>query len=288
VCVFKNNQNKNITNFYAKCHYSKLPELINLFSVLICEPAINDEDLDKERNIVIEEIRNTYDDPVETLFNKVYKFTFGDNPITKTVAGSPDNINSITRQDVLDHLRKYYAVNNLVVGLTGKLPSLDEVTSLLEKSSFTKVPQLLSPHEFRPKIQHELKSNIYVKHTKNQQTYLAIGFPLSGIYSNNKFALQIINSILNGSMSSRLFIKIREEKGLVYSISSEITNYEEGGVYFIITSFETSDEKCLEVMRAILSELHSIANDGVTEEELVKPISASGLLGEQPLVDRRM
>jgi predicted Zn-dependent peptidase len=268
--VYNAYTDKNITNFYAKCHYTKIKELINIFSVLICEPAINESDLDKERNIVIEEINNSRDDPIENIYNKLFKFTYEGYPISRNVSGTPNNIKNITREDIFSHLRKYYVAGNLVLGITGKIPKTEEIKEFLEKSSFVKIPQPIENHPFRKKIDTPNKTNISIVKVETKQTYLAIAFPTNGYYTNDKYVLQLINCILNGSMSSRLFIKVREENGLVYSISSDLNNYEEGGIYTILTSFETDASKSIEVITAIINELIDISENGVKEEELEK------------------
>jgi predicted Zn-dependent peptidase len=100
--------------------------------------------------------------------------------------------------------------------------------------------------------------------------YLGICFPTDGLYDSKKYAIKLIDLVLNGSMSSRLFIRLRETEGLVYSIGTDVSNYEEGGLYYIVTSFDGEQDKYKKVLLALFDEFKKLINDKLSEDELIR------------------
>jgi predicted Zn-dependent peptidase len=266
--VYNAYTDKNITNFYVKCHYKYLEKLIQIFSSLICEPYVEEKDLVTERNIVIEEIMNNKDEPFDVIFTRFYKLTYDGYPISKKISGEPDNIRNITRDDIMNHLRKYYTSDNMVVSISGKID--ENYERFLENSSFTKAPASLEKHEFREIIKAKRVTSVDMVHRKINQMYLGICFPTDGLYDSKKYAIKLIDLVLNGSMSSRLFIRLRETEGLVYSIGTDVSNYEEGGLYYIVTSFDGEQDKYKKVLLALFDEFKKLINDKLSEDELIR------------------
>lgn len=264
--VYNAYTDKNITNFYAKCHYSNLKSLIDIFSSLICEPYIEEEDLKTEKKIVIEEINNSKEEAFDIIYNRFYKLLFKDHPISKRISGEPSNINNITRNDVISHLRQFYTSNNMVISIAGKIEG--DIKSMLENSSFAKAPQG-TVHKFRDliKIDNNITS-IDLVHRGFKQIFLGICFPTEGLMDKNKYAIKLIDLILNGSMSSRLFLELREKQGLVYSIMTDVANFEEAGIYYLVTSFEPNTEKINKVLSSLFIEFNKLINTKISEVEL--------------------
>jgi predicted Zn-dependent peptidase len=259
---------KNITSFYAKCHYRNLKSLIEIFSSLICEPYIEEDDLITEKNIVIEEINNGKEESFDIIYNRFYTLLYKDHPISKRISGEPSNINNITRNDVLSHLRQFYTSNNMIVSIAGKIEG--DVDLMLENSSFAKAPQG-AKHVFRDIIQNNNNiTSIDLVHRGFKQIFLGITFPTKGLFDKNKYAIKLIDLILNGSMSSRLFLELREKQGLVYSIITDVSNFEEAGIYYLITSFEPKTDKINKVLSSIFNEFNKIINDKISNEELIR------------------
>jgi len=255
---------KNITTFFVKSDAIHQDKLIHIFSSLICEPNINEIDLENEKKIVIEEINNAEDDPFDTIYNKFFKLMYDENPIAKKISGSPQNIININLNDVKNHITKYYTANNMVVSIVGKLDS--NIVNMIEKSSFSQAKQsFLSPIKNKL-IPISKTTSINFVHKPIKQVYLGLCFPTKGLYDNDKYSIKLLELILNGSMSSRLFVHLREKKGLVYSISTSYINYEEAGIFFTITSFEK--DKYVDVIKSLLKQYHLLQYEMISENEL--------------------
>jgi len=255
---------KNITTFFVKSDAIHQERLINIFSSLICEPSISQIDLENEKKIVIEEINNAEDDPFDTLYNKFFQLLYPENRIAKRISGYPKNIIDITLNDVQNHIKKYYSANNMVVSIVGKIqPNIEE---LMAKSSFSLSKQTVIP-PYINKINFKSKTtsiNFIDKPIK--QFYVGIAFSTKGLYDNDKYSIKLLELILNGSMSSRLFVQLREKKGLVYSVSTSYINYEEAGIFFTITSFDK--DKYIDVIRTLLRQYHLLQNELISENEV--------------------
>lgn len=265
--VYNAYTDKNITNFFAKCHFSNLKSLIDIFSSLICEPSINSEDLLIEKDVVIEEIKNSKEEPFEIIYNNFFKLHYKDYPISKKIAGEPSNIERITREDVIRYLETFYTVDNMVISIAGKIDS--NVRDYLEKSSFLKVSQSKTKNVKRDIIKIDKRiTSIDLIHKGVKQMFLGISFPTNGLYDANRYTIQLIDLILNGSMSSRLFTELREKKGLVYSINTDLSNYDEAGIYFLITSFEPKIDKVDKVLYSIFEEFKKLINNNIDDIEL--------------------
>jgi predicted Zn-dependent peptidase len=255
---------KNITTFFVKSDAIHQERLIQIFSSLICEPIINPIDLENEKKIVIEEIRNTEDDPFDIIYNKFFKLMYIDHPIAQKISGNPQNITNITFDDVKKHINQFYTANNMVVSLTGKLQP--NIHKLMEQSSFVRAKQSISSFLKNSSLTHSKTTSIDFIDKPIKQIYLGISFPTKGLYDNDKYTVKLLELILNGSMSSRLFVELREKKGLVYSISTSNINYQEGGMFYTITSFDK--DKYIDVIRSLLTEFHLLQKELISENEL--------------------
>lgn len=256
---------KNITTFFVKSHHKYQEKLVDIFSSLLCEPDVKEEELENEKNIVIEEISNTRDDSFDNLYNRFFKLIYGDvQPISQKISGSIENIQNISLSDVKEHLDKYYTSKNMVIAIVGRIHKGFE--EYLRRSDFVRAPQSLISLPEKILLKPSKTTSIDFVHKPIKQVYLGIAYPTDGLLSRDKYILKLIELILNGSMSSRLFVRLREKEGLVYSISTSSSNYEEGGVFFCITSFDK--EKYENVLNSIISEFKRLQEEPVGEDEL--------------------
>jgi predicted Zn-dependent peptidase len=255
---------KNITSFFVKSDAIHQKRLIEIFSSLICEPLIDRVDLKNEKKVVIEEISNTQDEPFDAMYNRFFKLIYNDAPIAKRISGNPENIENITLDDINTHLKKYYTANNMVISITGKLQP--NIIKLMEQSCFVRARQSPISLIRNSLLKPSRTTSIDLVNKPITQIYLGIAFPTEGLYSRDIYTIKLIELILNGSMSSRLFVRLRERNGLVYSITSSTTNYEEGGVFFTITSFDK--DKLEKVLRSLLNEFILLQTKKISEAEL--------------------
>lgn len=261
----------NVTSFYIKTHASFYEKVVEIFSSMILEPHFNEKEYTLEKDVIIEEIRATYDEPSDVSSMTMYKNVFKGTPLEKPIAGTIASVKAITIHDIMYHMKCFYKVDNMVLSIAGKLPP--HFISVLNKSAFAS--SSLTPSKdvrFNP-LPKEMRfkqtgPHIHIVHLAvNQQLCLQIGFPTEeGMFHKNRHIYDVIELILARSMSSRLFMRLREKEGLVYGVSSDISRYESCGIFTISTTFKK--QHYIPVLTAILDELRLLIQHTISLTEL--------------------
>jgi len=256
---------KNITTFFVKSDAIHQERIIHIFSNLICRPAIKSIDIENEKKVVVEEIQNTQHEPFEIIFNRFFKLNYPNDPISQIISGSITNVQNISKKEVERHLKDFYTANNMVVSMSGKIDS--NIDTFL-KNSFFKLAkaQFHNPGPQKPLLVPSNQCLINLVQKDLPQFHIGISFPTEGLYSQDKYPLNLIDLILNGSMSSRLFVRLREKQGLVYNITSGVSNYQEAGLYYIITMCDK--DKYVETITSLLDEIKQLQEHLVQKTEL--------------------
>jgi predicted Zn-dependent peptidase len=250
---------KNVTTYYVKTHYNYFEKLVEMLSSLICNPNVSSDEFNIEKKVINEEIKNSYDEPSDIIYNKLFSLMYPNTPIARDIAGKTDIIDNMTIDQINTHLNTFYKSDNMVISIVGNIPDnyLDFLKPNLSHNKIITQPKYLAT------LTNQL--NLIEKESLNQYV-LGIGFPLEGHDHNNKYIIKLISSILSGSMSSRLFMELREKQGLVYSIKTDISNYYQGGVFYILTSFDK--DYYLKVIKGILEQLQLIMTKPIVNDEI--------------------
>jgi predicted Zn-dependent peptidase len=261
----------NVTSFYIKTHASFYKKVVEIFSSMILEPHFDEKEYKLERDVIIEEIRATYDDPSDVSIVTLYKHVFKGTPLEKPIAGTIASVKAISIHDIKHHMKCFYKVDNMVLSIAGKLPP--HFKNVLNKSAFALSNLTPSKHvKFipLPKEMHfkQTGPHLHIVHLAvNQQLCLNIGFPTEeGMFHQNRYIYDLIELILARSMSSRLFMRLREKEGLVYGVSSYISRHESCSIFIISTTFKKHNY--IPVLTAILDELRVLMTQLVSQTEL--------------------
>lgn len=255
------------TNKESTCYYVHLlDEHINIgidvLSDMILNSTFNNKDIDKERIVILEELK-MYEDSLEDLsYDLLVENIYPNDGLGMNILGNRGTIKSLEKKDILHHYNKYYVPNNAIISICGNF-NFEEVVKEIEKkfSSWEEKEVNIDVEEA------EFHSCFITRNKDSEQVNIAIN--LKAIPEENEeesYALAVVNNIFGGSTSSRLFQNIREDKGLVYSIYSSQTLYKKSGELGIFAS--TSEEYLKEVYDLIIKEIKNIKENYVTEEEL--------------------
>lgn len=255
------------TNKESTCYYVHLlDEHINIgidvLSDMILNSTFNNKDIDKERIVILEELK-MYEDSLEDLsYDLLVENIYPNDGLGMNILGNRGTIKSLKKKDILHHYNKYYVPNNAIISICGNF-NFEEVVKEIEKkfSSWEEKEVNIDVEEA------EFHSCFITRNKDSEQVNIAIN--LKAIPEENEeesYALAVVNNIFGGSTSSRLFQNIREDKGLVYSIYSSQTLYKKSGELGIFAS--TSEEYLKEVYDLIIKEIKNIKENYVTEEEL--------------------
>lgn len=255
------------TNKECTCYYVHLlDEHINIgidvLSDMILNSTFNNNDIDRERVVILEELK-MYEDSLDDLsYDLLVENVYADDGLGMNILGNRQTIKSLKRKDILNHYSKYYVPNNAVISICGNF-NFEEVVKFIEEK-FSKWEEKEVNIEVNEAKFH---SCFITKNKDSEQVNVAIS--LKAIPEENEkeaYALAVVNNIFGGSNSSRLFQSIREDKGLVYSIYSSQALYKKCGELGIFAS--TSEEYLKEVYDLIIQEIKNMKENYITEEEL--------------------
>ncbi len=260
---------KEYTCFYARVIDTDLPLAIDVVSDLITSSIIKSEDVDSERNVVLEEIAMRDDDPSDLVHDLFLETFYGDTPLGRPILGTIDSMKSMSRNSVFNYYKKRYQPEDLVVAVAGNVKHKNVakmVEQALSKDSFLDVPD----KEFHTRAASKSKVNGHHKvgiiERKSEQAHLLMG--VEGVDRNDerRFALSILASALGGGMSSRLFQEIREKRGLAYSVYAYVQQFAGSGSLAFYAGCHPS--KAVEVTQIIRDVTHDVAANGLTDEEI--------------------
>lgn len=249
------------------CYLAKLPAryldlALDIIADMVLNPLLPAQEIEKERGVIIEEIKMYKDQPATYVHQLLDKLLWPGQPLGMNIAGTVESVSSIKRADLLLFKENCYTTPNIVISACGRLQDnglLDRIENIFSnlkgrgRNKFTKIKQ----RQVKPRL------NIFTKET--EQTHLAMGF--HGLSRNHpdRYRLGLLHVILGANMSSRLFSEVREKKGLAYEIGTHIKYFADTGAFIINAGID--NRKVKETLTVILKELRRIKREPVSKEE---------------------
>ncbi len=247
---------------FIDTHLEKCAEL--LFDIVF-NPLFSPESLKTEKKIIMEEIKMVQDTPSEDIFNYFYEEVLDGHPLSLPILGSKESLSRINEKDIWDYFKKTFTFKNVVISAAGNVKHKDLVEVVkknIENLQVSSGMPNIKKFDFKPKT----KRNIKIIRKKIKSSNLCYGGIGCARSSKDKFALSVLQNLIGGSMSSRLFQKIREDNGLAYSIFAGNAQYSDTGV---IDVYAASDSKNLSIIIDMIeNEINDIRINGVTQIEL--------------------
>ena len=250
------------TVYYAKVLREYADDALHLLCDIVAESVFDQEELERERQVVLQEIAMHNDTPDDVVFDLYQEMAFGDTPLGRSILGLPERVATFSRNDLLDYTRTHYQPERLVIagaGAVNHASTIKVVDGFFGKRrNEIKKPALeLAGYAGGEKT---LEKDV-------EQVQLALGF--NGVATSHKdyYAAQVFATILGGGMSSRLFQEIRERRGLAYSVSSWATGYQDIG---LIGMYAGTTVEHLPELTVALKEVLASCRTGVTGEELLR------------------
>ena len=272
---------KEYTCYYARVLDRDLPLAIDVVSDMLTGSLIRQEDIDTERDVVLEEIAMTEDDPGDVVHDLFAQVMYGASPLGRPVLGTVDSINALTRDQVAGFYKRRYRPEHLVVAAAGNVDHA-KVVRMVEKAfagSLTRTDTV--PAEPRAGTRAlRTAGQVQLLDRPTEQAHLVLGLPGLARRDERRWALGVLNSALGGGMSSRLFQEVREKRGLAYSVYSYTSAFADSGLFGIYAGCQP--KRVEEVLKICRAELERVAAEGITEEELkraIGQISGSTVLG---------
>ena len=261
---------KEHTSYYAKVQDKALPIAVEVIADMLTSSLIDETEFENERPVILEELAMNDDDPQDVVHEAFSSAVLGDHPLGRPIGGTIETITAVSRAAVWEHYQNNYRPQDLVVAAAGSVDH-QELIKLVEQGLSTAgwdlglqakpVPRrLLNP----AKISRGSKLNVI--HRPISQVNIMVGS--EGLYVDDprRYAMGVLNTVLGGGMSSRLFQEIREKRGLAYSVYSFNQGYSDAATFGLYAG--CSPAKAKEVTELMIAELDKVAQSGITSEEL--------------------
>ena len=249
--------------FHAKVLGEDLPRAVDLLSDIVLSPRFDARELERERMVIFEEIKSVEDAPEELVHDMFCEFFWPNHPIGRPILGIPETVGNFGRDDLVTFFRKIYAPSNIIVAAAGRLEHSHLIA--LVQSHFER---LQTPPDDLSVSAPDVASTVRVQEKDLEQAHLVIGTTALEAASPHRFAAYVLNAVLGGNLSSRLFQVIREQHGLAYSVYSGISSFQDCGQFTVYAG--TAPKNVSEVLDLSLRELSRIKSEPVTADELAR------------------
>ncbi len=252
---------KEYTCYYAKVLDEHFGLAVDILTDMLFNSKIDEQDVEREKNVILEEIKMYEDAPDELVHDMFAKTIWSGHPLGRPIIGTAETVGSFTYMDLRSYMKQHYTPNRIVISVAGNIEHQQVVENL--KPIYEK----LSGNEYKrelAKATHSTELNCRNKET--EQVHMVIGTPGFSLDNDDVYIVQVINTILGGGLSSRLFQEIREQRGLVYSVYSYHSSYYDTGVFGIYAGL--SKQNVNKAMELIFKEIKDIKNNGVSGKEL--------------------
>lgn len=254
------------TGFYLKVLPEFVKDALFILTDIILHPLFPDEEIEKERKVIFEEINADNDNPITLVVDYGWQVVFGDQPAGWPVIGTKDKIAKITKKDIIKYFQERYTTKNILIVLSGRLEKEEKLIDFLKErfSSYNSKESKDYPRYKKPKDQYLEK----ISYREVEQAHLFLGFPLPGFFElkNRRYNFNLISIILGGKSSSRLWLKVREELGAAYYLRTGFSTYTNRSLLFLHTGINLDQLEF--VLESVVEEINKLKKEGPTEEEL--------------------
>jgi len=255
---------KDNTSVHARVLDERLPEAFDAMADMVWRPRMDGEDLEAERRIVLEEIAMYEDDPQDKVFDVLGEAVFGDHPLGRAIIGTPEVIDSVGAGDLAAFHATRYRPEQVVIAAAGSVDhdALVELARAADPGRPTGAGPLLAGQDPPPEQAGRLR--FVTKPT--EQVHVCLGGPGINRHDDRRFALRVLDTVLGGTSSSRLFQKVREERGLAYAVYSFQATFHHSGQFGIYLG--TRPDNLAESLRVVAGELELFGAVSLPEDEL--------------------
>ncbi len=229
---------KEYTGYYVKSAAKHVELALDVVSDMLLQPQLRQEDIDRERGVIVEEINMYHDNPMSFVGQLFDQMFFRGSGLSHDIIGSKKTVEGLNRADFISFLRHWYGLGNMVLVIAGHAKTVQaDATLELAKAKFAKEPDSVRPQD-KVSIKRWISSGnpisphtLTIEERQTEQAHLVLGWP--GIHRRDKdrYALTLLNVIMGGNMSSRLFTEVREKRGLCYYVRSDNDHYHDAGIF---------------------------------------------------------
>lgn len=272
--IFNAFTSKDHTGYWIKSTSEHFPTVIDVISDMVLNPILSVEEIEREKGVIVEEI-NMYEDTPQRKVGELFEgLLYKGNPLGFDIAGTKDTVTKFTRNTFVEYIDNLYYPNNTVLVVAGGLSQKSKIKNQNYNSKLKIIEEKFSNWKngersrFMPMVESQKKPQMLVKYKKTEQAHFSLGFRAFSFNDRRKYALNVLSTVLGGGMSSRLFIEVRERRGLCYYISSGSELYHDCGNFVTQAGVTNNLDKVKEAIKVILNEHKKIVDGDIKKEEL--------------------
>ncbi len=254
---------KEYNGYYVKAAAKHFDTALDIVSDILIEPLFKKEEIERERGVILQEISMYEDDPRRQAFDIFEELLYGDQPAGWDVGGYPATVKNIKRDDIVAYKESHYLTSNAVVAVAGNIEVLDAMRKI--EKAFLKMPRGKKLNKAKVK-ESQRAPQVKFKKKEVEQTHIRQGVRAYDKYDERRYALNVLNTILGGNWSSRLYMELREKLGLTYYVRSFMEEYTDTG--YLITAAGVPHDTMPKVAKKIVEILRDVRTKGVSEREI--------------------
>jgi len=251
------------TTYYVKVLDQHLSQALDLLADLFLRSRLGTKEIEKEKQVILEEIRMVQDDPEDLVQELHTKLVMGRHPLSRPILGREATITQVSRQALLEYIGARYRPEDIVLAVAGNFNQRQLERTMARTFGRYRHSARIAPPQRRPP---ELCGGVILRQKSLEQVHLCVGFKGVAAGHKDRYAVYALNSVLGGSVSSRLFQEIREKRGLSYSVYSFLSGYSDGGTITVYAG--TRAREVGQVLDLIHREVRKLAREGINGPEL--------------------
>jgi predicted Zn-dependent peptidase len=254
---------KEYTGYYVKCAAEHRDVALDVLVDMLRHSKFDPDEIDREKGVIVEEMNMYYDTPRDFIGGVYENLLYGDQPLGWDIIGRKETVRGATRDTFMDYIGHWYKPSRMVVGVGGKIGDglterIDELLGDLEPAE-TGEPDPVAPHE---------NGRVSVHTKQSDQAHISLGVPSYPLLHPDRYALQLLATVLGGGMSSRLFSEVRERRGLAYYVFGLNHSYTDAGSLYSQAGVDIN--RIDEAVSTVAAELKKVARESIPAEELEK------------------
>jgi predicted Zn-dependent peptidase len=256
---------KELTAYWARVPSEHMALGLDVLFDIVANSKLEDADIERERMVILEELRMYRDQPQDYVQNLFEELVWPGHPLGRDIAGTEESVSRLTRDDILEFADARYRLPNLVIGAAGSLEHAETVRSVTAALALPPDLDGAMPATPPPEVDHP---HVQVRNLKTEQAHICLGVRAMSYLHPDRYALDLLNTVLGEGMSSRLFLNIRERLGLAYDVHSFTQKHRDTGYLGVYIGVDPG--KAVDAVNAAMAELRALGEREVTPEELTR------------------
>ena len=263
--VMNASTDKELTVYWCRVPADKVELAIDVLFDIVSDSQLAPADIDRERMVILEELKMYQDQPQDYVHSLFEHVMWPGHPLGRDIIGTVESVSKTTRDDLVDYIRNHYLTKNLVIGVSGGVSAEDSVKLVENRLQMPETSNGAAPAPAPSALE---KPQVLLHKKNTEQAHICLGSRAVSYLDPDRFTLDLINTVLGEGMSSRLFLEIREKRGLAYDVHSYTSKHSDGGYFGVYLGVDP--KKAEEAVAAVIGELHRMAEQEVPPAELTK------------------